>query len=469
MDLKLKEALDHAEKAYFACDFEKALNKFLALRKQGVKEASYFLGLMYLMGMGYVPEDEKEAEILFRESISRECPYAWMELTGESLLEMKEGNEALYEEGMKKISEEAGMGNVTALFELGNHYLKDASQKEGTEEDMKKGLDLIQKSSDKGYFLASWMLGKLYSLGMTDKEGNEEKREENDKKAYGEFLKAAGAGYGPAEMELGECYYHGRGVEKSTEKALILYKKALQHGDLSAAEVLGVMHLLGDGVKADRKKAFSYFKRASHSRNPDTFLKLGDCYYYGWGTKQDFAKAFDLYMEAWDKGSPKAAGRIGKMYLAGEGVPKDGDKAFQWLNIGREAGDHETFLYLGECYYEGMGVAKDENMARKFFLSSAANNNEAGMYRMGVWYLVPSHMNLERAALWLRKSAERGYTPAANQLAIMYIKGQGVTRNVKIALDWLAHSESAGDKNAAAIRETYLPEYSRIGQYHGKN
>jgi hypothetical protein len=54
----------------------------------------------------------------------------------------------------------------------------------------------------------------------------------------------------------------------------------------------------------------------------------------------------------------------------------------------------------------------------------------------------------KQAAMWYFKAAERGHAEAQNNLAVMYYYGQGVDKNIPLAVEWLEKSAAQGNQVA---------------------
>jgi uncharacterized protein len=101
------------------------------------------------------------------------------------------------------------------------------------------------------------------------------------------FKKAAEQGYGPAEHNLGNMYYHGKGLKRDYSQAFYWYKKSAENN----------------------------FTRGKYN--------LGTMYYKGLGVKQDYSKAYHWLIKASDLGYDKAQNLLASLYLSGLGVKKD--------------------------------------------------------------------------------------------------------------------------------------------------
>ena len=78
-----------------------------------------------------------------------------------------------------------------------------------------------------------------------------------------ELLKLSAAqGYGAAQVQLGDCYLNGEGVNVDKQKAVEQYTLAANRGNARAQNQLGCSHLDGDGdfVPVDKEKGVEWLK-----------------------------------------------------------------------------------------------------------------------------------------------------------------------------------------------------------------
>jgi len=130
--------------------------------------------------------------------------------------------------------------------------------------------------------------------------------ERDEYKAVLWFTLAAQQGYAPAQYNLAECYYNGKGVNKEIDK---------QH---------------------------QYFRRAT----PD---ELGQAYIW--------------YSKAAEQGHIVAQYNLARLYYSGEGVERDISEAIEWCFKAAEQGFVAAQYSLALCYFNGIGVEQDKNKA----------------------------------------------------------------------------------------------------------
>ena len=89
-------------------------------------------------------------------------------------------------------------------------------------------------------------------------------------------------------------YDDGNGVEKDLGKAVELYKKACDGGDMLGCTNLGFMYEKGKGVEKDFSKAVELYKKACDGGNMLGCYGLGDMYVGGDGVEKNVKKGIEL-------------------------------------------------------------------------------------------------------------------------------------------------------------------------------
>jgi len=120
-----------------------------------------------------------------------------------------------------------------------------------------------------------------------------------------------------AEANLGNMYYHGRGVPQDYAEALGWYRKAADQGDAKAENSIALLYYQGQGVPQDYAEALRWYRKAVDQGYPPGQYNLGNMYYYGRGVPQDRAEAERLYQKAADQGDEYAQRALG---LRGSGL-----------------------------------------------------------------------------------------------------------------------------------------------------
>lgn len=173
--------------------------------------AMFFLGLLYLKGIGVERSSKKAFE--------------------------------LYHQAAEK-------GNSDAMTHLGYCY----EEGNGVVRNRFKAVELYQQAVKRGNSTAMIRLASCY-------EGGEGITKDPDK-AIKLFEQAADQGDSAALINLGNRYEQGNGVEQDWDKAINLYQRAAEHGDSSALINLADRYEQGIGIKQDWDKANDLYQRA---------------------------------------------------------------------------------------------------------------------------------------------------------------------------------------------------------------
>ncbi len=86
---------------------------------------------------------------------------------------------------------------------------------------------------------------------------------------------AAALGHPPAQLQLGEFFKLGRGVERDFERARAWYERAANGGNILAMHRLGVMTARGDGGDVDVDASIAWFEQAGRYGLVDSQFNLG--------------------------------------------------------------------------------------------------------------------------------------------------------------------------------------------------
>jgi len=108
---------------------------------------------------------------------------------------------------------------------------------------------------------------------------------------------------------------------------------------------------------------------------------------------------------------------------------------------------------LAKLYDSGIGVEKDTSLARDLTERAARAGNRIAMHDLAIFYAYGNgdvSVDMETAAGWFVKAAERGVVDSQFNLAILFENGQGVEQSLPDAYFWYSVAGRQGDQTAAA-------------------
>ena len=201
-----------------------------------------------------------------------------------------------------------------------------------------------------------------------------------------------------AQVNLGQMYRKGEGVNKNIETAIELFLGAARQNNPMAEFNLGVMFEegkvfpriikrlnigtpylqvkisqmlnitcsnvpLGKGVQRDLNAARDLWTLRLEQGHAGAQYNLGVMYDQGTGVKQDLKQAFLWYKRAAKKGYGLAQFSLGVMYLYGDGVEKDLVNSYLWFSLAEMNRVENTSSALIKV--KEQMTSKDFNKAKK--------------------------------------------------------------------------------------------------------
>lgn len=192
-----------------------------------------------------------------------------------------------------------------------------------------------------------------------------------------QLQRSAENGDAKAMTELGKCYYLGKGVEESGDKAFQWLSKAADGGNANAFYWLGACYQYGFGTAKDPAKAVELYTKGADLGDHESMTSLGVCLKRGIGILQNLDRALYWYNKAAELGDAYAMNNLGTCYYLGDGVTKDLEKAVYWYSKGAELGNGNAMGNLAICYDNGDGVPADKNEAYKWYAKAVNNGNNS--------------------------------------------------------------------------------------------
>lgn len=121
-----------------------------------------------------------------------------------------------------------------------------------------------------------------------------------------------------------------------------IFKPLAEAGNVAAQVNLGNLYMKGWGVEQDYALALRWYRSAADQGERMAQTKLGILHYFGLGTAKNPAEAASWFQKAAGQGEIRAQSILGSLYATGEGVGKDLAQAFYWYTMAEEQGDQEA-------------------------------------------------------------------------------------------------------------------------------
>ncbi len=229
------------------------------------------------------------------------------------------------------------------------------------------------------------------------------------------------------------------------EKAVNWLIRGQEIQDLPSISLLGECYS-NDVPTTDYVKALDLFQKASMMGFYRATFLLGQLYFNGNGTEKNFERAIQLYQEAANHQIGEAYLELGNLYFKGEYINKNVEEAFRCYNAVTNKNSHslETVSYakcnLAYMYQFGFGTNSDLLKAAQLY--QEADDND-GSSACNYARMVQQHDFLdtvEAAVEWYEKAIDKSNARAMYNLALMYIKGDGVEHNYEKAVSLLSQA-----------------------------
>jgi TPR repeat protein len=176
-------------------------------------------------------------------------------------------------------------------------------------------------------------------------------------------------------------------------------------------------------------------------------------------------KAITSLQYAAENGYAPAQWKLGRMYADGDGVPHNDLRAFEYFRrivdaYGDESASHpqgrfiaNAFVALGHYYRDGIPnspVKPDINRARDMFAYAASYFGDSdAQFHLGRLYLKGEGVRKDPklAVRWLALAANKGQYEAQATLGQILFRGENVPRQRPLGLMWLTlASDGSGDQ-----------------------
>lgn len=229
------------------------------------------------------------------------------------------------------------------------------------------------------------------------------------------------------------------------EKAINWLIRGMEIQDAPSISLLGECYS-NDFPFTDYVKALDLFQKASMMGFHRATFLLGQLYFNGKGTEKNFERAIQLYQEAANHQIGEAYLEIGNLYFKGKYINKNIEEAFRCYNTVTEKNSYssETISYakcnLAYMYQFGLGTNSDLLKAAQLYQEADDNN---GSSACNYARMVQQHDFLdtvEDVIKWYEKAIDKSNVRAMYNLALMYIKGDGVEHNYEKAVSLLSQA-----------------------------
>ena len=253
------------------------------------------------------------------------------------------------------------------------------------------------------------------------------------------------------QFHLGQMYMEGAGTKKNVLKAMDLYVKSADQGNVDAQLCLGCMYMNGDGVKKCNHLAIKWLQKAADQEDTKAEGFLG-CIYAGDDVMvRDLNKGVKLLHKAAGKDFPEAQNRLGYLYWKGIHVTSNVIKAQKLLQGAADQGHTIAQINLARLYLENKNKKEKaaEHRAAVALLEAAAKKPHpdaltllADMHLHGTSVV---NKDFARAMELFKLAADLGDVQAHRQLGLIYNSDVFMPADYKLSREHFQKAAEQGD------------------------
>ncbi len=259
----------------------------------------------------------------------------------------------------------------------------------------------------------------------------------------------------------GACYL----VSGDTTQALGWFEKGAELGSETSMVTLSRLYSL-PGSNNVPESAFKYAEKASEQGNMECTYMLGKMYMAGYGCTQDYSKAYSYFEKCKDE--PFDDIPISMAYCRTElNDGKMDDSTIQLLQTAADKGNVDAMRVLGDSYANGNGVSSDLSKALEWYEKAALQNDPYSLYATSMILLTGKETSQEdkaKAISYLEKAAANGYASAQNDLAMLYLNGQFVDKDVKKGIELLEKASESGNPYSMSTLSSIYYQGELVGK-----
>ena len=246
-----------------------------------------------------------------------------------------------------------------------------------------------------------------------------------------------------AYLDLGICYYEGKGIKQSYKEAVNYFRKAAIQGNAEARYRLALCFLHGEGVEKKEDLAYHWFSKAARQRHAKAQYELGNCNLHGIGlTKKYVNDAIYWFRLAADKGVEEARVALKIIQQQTCNINENTTNTYNKKTNSNNENSKNSIKLLGET--------EPENKVLQRYLHEAEQGNIDSQHNLACAYYYGKEIeqNYEKALYWFHKAAEKGHVYAQRNLGLIYDFGKGITKDKAEAVKWWRKAAEQGDASA---------------------
>lgn len=256
------------------------------------------------------------------------------------------------------------------------------------------------------------------------------------------------------------------GIPADPERALRLWKRAVDGGSSAARLNLGSRLLLNDDASDDARAVALLDAIEVDLLTPFAAYPMGRAYLFGHGVEQDMGRGARLMMTAVEATPTNIDAQflLGRAYQNGWGIPADPAAAFRHMKLAADGDDARAQWHVGMMLLHGDGTAPNPVLARRYVGRSADGGHVDGMISMAAMLALGQGGAVDgaEARRWYARAAETGSAHALRGLGAMLLVGEGGPADPVTGAAYLDLAAKAGDELAVQLQQRLAREIAAL-------
>lgn len=204
-------------------------------------------------------------------------------------------------------------------------------------------------------------------------------------------------------------------------------------------------------MPTNKREIFNFYKNLAEKDNAEAMYQCGLILEAGDGVLKNNNEANRYFKLAADRGYVNAMYKYAINLKNGNGIQENKQESVRYFYMAARAGKIEAMSEYAAARLFGLGSPIDKYEALSWIQKSIERDDPMGLFLYSyILYTGDCGMNTDKidSAIYLKKSADRGYASAMNSYAIRLQYGDGVARNLIDATRYFKMAIEKGSTDA---------------------
>lgn len=226
-----------------------------------------------------------------------------------------------------------------------------------------------------------------------------------------------------------------------------------QNGDANSAFRLAERYKSGREINKDIEQACYWYYQAIRLGLIDYYEELYQCITSDINMNIPLDNPEKLFAYIANANGYNIPSFIGEHYFLPHLVERDVNIAYRYFTIAAEDNDDIALNNLGVIYRDGLLGKPNLTQAHKYFERSANLGQVLAMHNLSLSFLnISGALARQEAFTWMEKSSNsREYPPSNFKLALFYLEGIGIDKNLRLANQLFLLAKDSGVSEATCF------------------